>query len=113
MEHWHSHVSVSDHEFVATVAELNNNDDRLDFTHALGYHLPQFFSTGQHKLSKHLSMQKEDLKEEMLAHGPKGPRWDFVEFYEEICKIILKGDTAEGPKKIMSSTLGLVELELW
>ena len=132
VEHWHSYVSVSDRACAEAVAELKKapppkcyqekdddaiyhlNDDRLDFTRALGYHVPEVLFNRATQAKQTLELAKEDLKEEMLTYGPKGPRWDFVEFYEEIRKSFLEGDTAEGQKQIVVNVRShLVELELW
>ena len=38
---------------------------------------------------------KKQLREELEEYGPKGPSWDFVTFYEELCKSFLKGRIEE------------------
>ena len=38
---------------------------------------------------------KNQLREELEEYGPKGPSWDFVTFYEELCKRFLKGRIEE------------------
>ena len=42
-----------------------------------------------------LEVRKEQFREELEAFGPKGPSWDYVAFYEELCKRFLKGRIEE------------------
>ena len=42
-----------------------------------------------------LEVTKEQFREELEAHGPKGPSWDYVAFYEELCRRFLKGRIEE------------------
>ena len=37
-----------------------------------------------------LEVTKKHFREELEAYGPKGPSWDYVAFYEELCKKFLK-----------------------
>ena len=42
-----------------------------------------------------LEVTKKHFREELEAYGPKGPSWDYVTFYEELCKRFLKGRIEE------------------
>ena len=55
-----------------------------------------------------LEVTKEQFRGELEAYGPKGPSWDFVAFYEELCKRFLKGRIEE-----QFGVLDLSILELW
>ena len=42
-----------------------------------------------------LEVTKKHFREELESYGPNGPSWDFVTFYEELCRRFLKGRIEE------------------
>ena len=42
-----------------------------------------------------LEVTKEQFRGELESYGPKGPSWDYVAFYEELCQRFLKGRIEE------------------
>ena len=50
---------------------------------------------GQNMLEKNWRIRRRNLKKELESYGPKGPSWDFVTFYEELCRRFLKGRIEE------------------
>ena len=70
------------------------NDDRISYLDGK-YHVdPKAFEKAEHAREE-LEDTKKELKKELESYGPNGPNWDFVTFYEELCRRFLKGRIEE------------------
>ena len=70
------------------------NDDRISYLDGKYKVDPKSFERAEHAREE-LEDTKKELKKELESYGPNGPSWDFVTFYEELCRRFLKGRIEE------------------
>ena len=70
------------------------NDDRISYLDGKYQVDPKALERAEHAREE-LEDTKKELKKELESYGPKGPSWDFVTFYEELCRRFLKGRIEE------------------
>ena len=70
------------------------NDDRIIYLDGKYQVDPKALERAGHAREE-LEETKKELKNELESYGPKGPSWDFVTFYEELCRRFLKGRIEE------------------
>ena len=70
------------------------NDDRIIYLDGRYQVDPKALERAGHARGE-LEDTKKELKNELESYGPKGPSWDFVTFYEELCRRFLKGRIEE------------------
>ncbi|CAK9109931.1 unnamed protein product [Durusdinium trenchii] len=70
------------------------NDDRIIYLDGKYQVDPKALERAGHAREE-LEDTKKELKKELESYGPKGPSWDFVTFYEELCRRFLKGRIEE------------------
>ena len=70
------------------------NDDRISYLDGKYQVDPKALKRAEHAREE-LEETKKELKNELESYGPKGPSWDFVTFYEELCRRFLKGRIEE------------------
>ena len=70
------------------------NDDRIIYLDGRYQVDPKALERAEHAREE-LEDTKKELKKELESYGPKGPSWDFVTFYEELCRRFLKGRIEE------------------
>ena len=70
------------------------NDDRIIYLDGRYQVDPKALERADHAREE-LKDTKKELKKELESYGPKGPSWDFVTFYEELCRRFLKGRIEE------------------
>ena len=70
------------------------NDDRIVYLDDK-YQVDQRALERAEQARADLEVSKEQFRGELESHGPKGPSWDYVAFYEELCKRFLKGKIEE------------------
>ena len=61
------------------------NDDRISYLDGKYQVDPKAFERAEHAREE-LEDTKKELKKELESYGPNGPSWDFVTFYEELCR---------------------------
>ena len=70
------------------------NDDRISYLDGKYQVDPKALEKAEHAREE-LEDTKKELKKELESYGPNGPNWDFVTFYEELCRRFLKGRIEE------------------
>ena len=70
------------------------NDDRIIYLDGRYQVDPKALERAGHAREE-LEDTKKELKKELESYGSKGPSWDFVTFYEELCRRFLKGRIEE------------------
>ena len=70
------------------------NDDRISYLDDK-YQVDAKALERANQARAELEDTKNQLKAELEDYGPRGPSWDFVTFYEELCKRFLKGRIEE------------------
>ena len=70
------------------------NDDRIVYLEDKYQVDPRALERAE-QAREDLEVTKEQFRGELKSYGPKGPSWDFVAFYEELCQRFLKGRIEE------------------
>ena len=70
------------------------NDDRISHLDGMYQVDPKALERAEQARAE-LEDTKKELKKELESYGPKGHSWDYVTFYEELCRRFLKGRIEE------------------
>ena len=70
------------------------NDDRISYLDDKYQVDPKALERAEQARAD-LEVTKKQFREELESYGPKGPSWDYVTFYEELCRRFLKGRIEE------------------
>ena len=114
ISHPHYQSRINENDFVRSIRNVCPVPPPVCYEHERGHDLKRFFINddriiyldGRYQVDpkaleragharEELEDTKKELKNELEAYGPKGPSWDFVTFYEELCRRFLKGRIEE------------------
>ena len=114
ISHPHYQSRIDENDFVRSIRNVCPVPPPVCYEHERGHDLKRFFINddriiyldGRYQVDpkaleragharEELEDTKKELKNELEAYGPKGPSWDFVTFYEELCRRFLKGRIEE------------------
>ena len=114
ISHPHYQSRINENDFVRSIRNVCPVPPPVCYEHERGHDLRRFFINddriiyldGRYQVDpkaleragharEELEDTKKELKNELEAYGPKGPSWDFVTFYEELCRRFLKGRIEE------------------
>ena len=114
ISHPHYQSRINENDFVRSIRNVCPVPPPVCYEHERGHDLRRFFINddriiyldGRYQVDpraleragharEELEDTKKELKKELELYGPKGPSWDFVTFYEELCRRFLKGRIEE------------------
>ena len=114
ISHPHYQSRINENDFVRSIRNVCPVPPPICYEHERGHDLKRFFINddriiyldGRYQVDpraleragharEELEDTKKELKKELELYGPKGPSWDFVTFYEELCRRFLKGRIEE------------------
>ena len=114
ISHPHYQSRINENDFVRSIRNVCPVPPPVCYEHERGHDLRRFFINddriiyldGRYQVDpraleragharEELEETKKELKKELESYGPKGPSWDFVTFYEELCRRFLKGRIEE------------------
>ena len=114
ISHPHYQSRINENDFVRSIRNVCPVPPPVCYEHERGHDLKRFFINddriiyldGRYQVDpkaleragharEELEDTKKELKNELESYGPKGPSWDFVTFYEELCRRFLKGRIEE------------------
>ena len=114
ISHPHYQSRINENDFVRSIRNVCPVPPPVCYEHERGHDLRRFFINddriiyldGRYQVDpraleragharEELEDTKKKLKDELESYGPKGPSWDFVTFYEELCRRFLKGRIEE------------------
>ena len=114
ISHPHYQSRINENDFVRSIRNVCPVPPPVCYEHERGHDLKRFFINddriiyldGRYQVDpraleragharEELEDTKKELKKELESYGPKGPSWDFVTFYEELCRRFLKGRIEE------------------
>ena len=114
ISHPHYQSRINENDFVRSIRNVCPVPPPVCYEHERGHDLRRFFINddriiyldGRYQVDpraleragharEELEDTKKELKKELESYGPKGPSWDFVTFYEELCRRFLKGRIEE------------------
>ena len=114
ISHPHYQARIDENDFVRSIRNVCPVPPPVCYEHERGHDLKRFFINddriiyldGRYQVDpraleragharEELEDTKKKLKDELESYGPKGPSWDFVTFYEELCRRFLKGRIEE------------------
>ena len=114
ISHPHYQSRINENDFVRSIQNVCPVPPPICYEHERGHDLKRFFINddriiyldGRYQVDpraleragharEELEDTKKELKKELESYGPKGPSWDFVTFYEELCRRFLKGRIEE------------------